>query len=53
MSKARFLACKWRVEDMGVSLVSVATMLKVTSPAVSHAVARGREVEDEGGAELR
>ena len=53
VAKARFLACKWLVEDMGASVASVATLLNVTSPAVCHAVARGREVEDHEGVALR
>lgn len=51
-SAARALACKWLVEDMGVSVASVARMLKVTMGAVCQAVARGRAVEDARGTRL-
>lgn len=45
--RARFLACKWLVEDMGVTASAVAEMLKITVAAVCHGVMRGRQVESE------
>ena len=50
--KARFLACKWLVEDLGVSVTKAARLLHVTPPAVSYGVRQGRKVEEETGASL-
>jgi hypothetical protein len=52
-ARARFLACKWLVEDLGVSVSGVARMLRITPAAVSHDVARGRQVEKEYKAKLK
>ena len=45
VSKARSLACKWLVEDLGMRISDVARMLKVTHPAVVYGARKGREVE--------
>jgi chromosomal replication initiation ATPase DnaA len=50
--KARFLACKWLVDDLGTRVVDVAKVFKVTPPAVCHAVSKGRSVESEIGASM-
>ena len=42
----RFLACKWLVEDMGMPVTKAAILFHVTPAAVSHAIVRGRKVED-------
>ena len=45
VSKARSLACKWLVEDLGMRISDVARMLKVTHPAVVYGARKGMEVE--------
>lgn len=41
---ARFLFCKWMVDDLGYSGAEVAGMLEVSKMAVTNGVRRGREV---------
>jgi len=45
----RNLACKWLVDDLGMSEVEVARQLKVTQPTVSAGVRKGRLLEKDGG----
>ena len=52
VAEARFLACKWLVEDIGMRVVDVAGLLKVTPPAVIHGVRRGKVVEEKSGAKI-
>ncbi len=46
-SAVRALACKWMVEDLRMTTVAVAGILKVASSTVSRNVPRGREIADE------
>ena len=46
-ARARALACKWLVEDMGLPGVEVATLLGITPPAVCRCVIRGKKIEAE------
>lgn len=46
-SRARALASKWAVEDLGLTTVTVSRYLRVTQPAVTGAVHRGRTLEKE------
>lgn len=50
--RARSLACKWLVEDMGMRGVSVAKVLGLTPAAVSKCVERGRSIEAALGAKF-
>ncbi len=43
-SRARSLACKWLVEDLGMQTVQVARLLRMTQPGVSISVVRGRRL---------
>ena len=43
--KARSLACKWLVEDMGITGIKVSRMLGISNPTVSRCVLRGKELE--------
>lgn len=45
--KARSMACKWLVEDMGISGIKVSRMLGISNPTVSRCVLRGKELEQE------
>jgi len=50
--KARLLACKWLVLDLGISETLVAGLLGITQPAVSKAVIRGKAAEGTRGIHL-
>lgn len=52
ISWARALACKWLVEDLGMLTVQVARMLRISQPAVSQCVVRGRHLDRELGERL-
>ena len=45
VSEARWLAAKWLVEDLGMTVTDVARMLKVTHPAVVYGARKGRAIE--------
>jgi len=47
--KARYMACKWLVVDLGKSEVEVAGLLGITQPGVSACVRKGQELEKNGG----
>lgn len=51
-AKARALACKWLVEDLGVRVSSAAKLLGVTPAAICYGVIRGRKIEKETGVRL-
>ena len=50
--KARYLSCKWMVEDLGLSAVETAGILRIVQPAVVACVKRGRRLEMELGVRL-
>jgi REP element-mobilizing transposase RayT len=50
--RARCLACKWLVEDLGLSGAMVAAMLGITRSGVSKCVGRGGELEKALGIRL-
>jgi len=52
ISMARSLASKWLVEDLGMTVMDVARLLKVTPAAVCYGVKKGKEVEETEGAKL-
>jgi len=52
VARARHLACKWLVEDLGLPGVRVAEMLGISQTAVSRGVERGRNAERKLGASL-
>jgi len=52
VSAARSLAAKWLVEDLGMTVTAVGSMLKVTPAAVIYAVRKGKEVEEGKHAKL-
>jgi REP element-mobilizing transposase RayT len=52
VSAARSLAAKWLVEDLGMTVTAVGSMLQVTAPAVIYAVRKGKEVEEGKRAKL-
>jgi len=45
ISRARSLACKWMVEDLGMTTVATAHRLSIMQSAVSHKIPQGRELE--------
>ena len=45
ISLGRSLACKWLVEDLGLKAVEAAKVLRITQPAVSNAIKRGKILE--------
>ena len=47
VSRARALACKWLVKDLGYRGIDVARSMEITPGAISVLVARGEDVEDE------
>jgi len=51
-SKARALACKWLVEDLGQTTVAVGRVLRIRQTTASACVARGREIEAREGIRL-
>jgi len=50
--RARCLACKWLVEDLGLHGVAVARLMGVTGPTVCRSAAEGRKVERALGVRL-
>ena len=46
-SQGRALVCKWMVDDIGEIQADVAKRFRISRPAVSAAVARGRQIERE------
>jgi predicted transcriptional regulator len=46
------LTAKWLVEDLGMTVTAVGSMLKVTAPAVIYTVRKGKEVEEGKRAKL-
>lgn len=52
VSHARSLASKWLVEDLGMTVTEASRLMKVTVAAVCYGVKKGREVEEETGADL-
>jgi hypothetical protein len=50
--RARCLACKWLVEDLGLRGVDVARLMGVTGPTVCRSAAQGRKVERTLGVRL-
>ncbi len=52
VSRARSLASKWLVEDLGIAVTDAARLLKVTPAAVCYGVRKGKEVEEAEGAKL-
>ena len=49
---ARYMACKWLVDDLGRTETDVAGILGLTQPTVSKVVRRGRLIEKNGGSRL-
>jgi len=50
--RARALACKWLVDDLGLSGAAVGRLLRVSQPTVSQQAARGRGLATELGHRL-
>ena len=50
--KARSMACKWLVDDLGRTETEVASLLGITQPGVSDCVKKGRILEANGGSRL-
>ena len=50
--KARSMACKWLVDDMGRTETETAGLLGITQPGVSDCVKKGRVLEINGGSRL-
>jgi putative transposase len=51
--KARSLLCYWAVKELGVSMASLARRLRLSPPAVSKSVIRGKGVAEQNGYVLR
>ena len=52
ISRARSLACKWMVDDLGMTTVAAAHRLRIIQSAVSHKLPQGRRLEKELGIRL-
>jgi len=52
ISKARSLACKWMVDDLGMTTVATAHRLRVMQSVVSHRLPGARRLEKEMGVRL-
>lgn len=52
ISRARSLACKWMVDDLGMTTVAAAHRLRIIQSAVSHKLPQGRRLEKELGVRL-
>jgi len=50
--RARSLFCFWAVRELGVSMVSLARLLNISTKAVSKSVSRGAAIAKEEGFEL-
>jgi len=50
--RARALACKWLIEDMGLAGAAVARLLRISQPTVSQQAARGRMLASKLGHRL-
>ncbi|MFC1581909.1 transposase [Planctomycetota bacterium] len=51
-SEGRALLCKWMVEDLGYTRVSVAKELGITGPSVGELIEKGRQIEEKKGIRL-